>query len=373
MRFLHISDLHLGKMLNGYDLSEDQQFMLGELCRIAGEEEVQGVLIAGDVYDKSNPSADAMALFSGFVSALAEKRIPVYCISGNHDSAGRISYFSSLIREKGIYVTEQFEGTLQSFTVHDEFGALTIHLLPFVKPVTVRAFYSDENITNYEEAVAAVLKHSPVDASERNVLVCHQLITGSLKSGSEAMSVGGVENIPANLFDDFDYVAMGHIHGAQKAGRETMRYCGSPLAYDVSEAGRQKSVTIVELREKGDVEVRQIPLKPLRNVTVVKGKFHELMQRERTDDFVGVTITDETVIPDARLLLRTVFPNMIVFGVENSAVRTEEIVNRQENMEEKSPMELFDEFFRQRNGENGMTEVQETIMRRIFEKARAEA
>lgn len=373
MRFLHISDLHLGKMLNGYDLSEDQQFILGEIGRIAEEEAVQGVLIAGDVYDKSNPSADAMGLFSGFVSALAIKRIPVYCISGNHDSAGRISYFSSLIREKGIYVTEQFEGTLQSYTVRDGFGELTIHLLPFVKPVTVRAFYPDESITNYEEAVAAVLAHSPIDPSKRNVLVCHQLITGSCKSGSEAMSVGGVENIPADLFDDFDYVAMGHIHGAQRAGRETMRYCGSPLAYDVSEAGRQKSVTIVDLLEKGDSDVRQIPLKPLRNVVAVKGKFHDLMQRERTDDFVGVIITDETVIPDARLLLRTVFPNMIAFGVENSVVKTEEVVNRQENMEEKSPLELFDEFFRQRNGENGMTPEQESIMRAIFEKAEAES
>lgn len=369
MRFLHISDLHLGKLISGYDISAEQKFMLSGICDIAENEKVDVVLIAGDVYDKPNPSADAMLLFSGFVSFFAEKNIPVYIISGNHDSAGRVSYFSGLIRDKGIYVTEKFTGSLQTYTVRDEYGEIDIHLLPFVKPLTVNEFFPDDKISTYEEAVAAVLENSTVDSSKRNILVCHQFITGSEKSGSEAMSVGGLENIPASLFDDFDYVAMGHIHGAQKAGRPEVRYCGSPMKYDISEANSVKTVTIADMDEKGSVKISTAEVPHLRDLIAVKGKFRELMQMSVSNDFVGVILTDEEIVPDAKMSLKNIFPYMISFGVENSKMRTVQSVEYSEQFISKSPLELFESFFMEQNGGTGMSKRQAKIMAEIFEQA----
>lgn len=369
MRFLHISDLHLGKLISGYDISIEQRFMLSGICDIAEKENVRAVLIAGDVYDKSNPSADAMLMFSEFVSFFAGKKIPVYIISGNHDSAGRVSYFSGLIRDKGIYVTEKFTGSLQTHTISDESGEIDIHLLPFIRPLTVREFFPEGKITTYEEAVAAVLGNSPIDTSKRNILVCHQFITGSEKSGSEAMSVGGIENIPSSLFDAFDYVAMGHIHGAQKSGRPEVRYCGSPMKYDISEANSVKTVTIADIDEKGKVEISTAEVPHLRDIITVKGKFRELMRRNVSNDFAGVTVTDEEIVPDAKMSLQSVFPFMISYGVENTKMKTAQSVEYGEQFSGKSPVELFASFFRERNGGTELSKEQLEIMTDVFEQA----
>lgn len=374
MRFLHISDLHLGKQLCGFSLREEQAFMLQGIVAAAENEGADAVLIAGDIYDKSAPSSDAMSLFSDFLSELSKKDIPVYIISGNHDSAQRISYFSDIIKGSGIYVSEKFEGTLQQHTVEDAFGKLHIHLLPFIKPVNVRGFFPEEEPETYADAVAAVLHHSAIDPSERNVLICHQFITGSQKSGSEAMSVGGLENIPSSLFDAFDYVAMGHIHGAQKAGRDEVRYCGSPMKYDASEAGQTKALTFVDVKEKGNVSIFTVPLPHMRDLIKVEGEFDELMKREKCEDFAAVVMTNEDTVIDAAIRLRQVYPKMISFGVKNARTNgTKEFsVDMQTENANKTPMDLFVDFFQYMNGGNQPTQEQMKLMIQIFDEAESE-
>ncbi len=301
MKFLHTGDLHLGKQLNDVSLLEDQRFILWQMIDIAKNENVNAVLIAGDVYQKSAPPAEAMALFDRFLTELNSMGISVFMISGNHDSSQRISYFSSLIRASGIYTSESFEGKLQCVRINDEHGPLNIHLMPFIKPLHTRKWFPDETISSYQDAVCAVLHSSPVNTDERNVLLCHQFITGSETSDSEEASVGGLENIDASVFSDFDYVALGHIHKPQRMTRDTLRYAGSPLKYSFSEVNYRKSVCIVEMGAKGEISVSTVPLTPMHEMRLVEGLFADIMRMPYSEDYVWVTLNDEITPPDAKL------------------------------------------------------------------------
>lgn len=346
MRILHTSDLHIGKRLNDVNLIEDQKYVLEQIINIAENQKCDAVIIAGDVYDKSNPSAEAMTLFNDFLMSLSERKIPVYIISGNHDSQERVAYFSGFARNMGVYISDGCKETPDVYTLEDEYGKVNICLLPFIKPVEARRILPDRKIETYEDAVRELISNVEINESERNIMVCHQYVTGASLCDSEELAIGGLDNISAELFDKFDYVAMGHIHGPQKIERETLRYSGSPLKYSFSEANHKKSVTIADFKEKGEITVTTVPLKFLHNVREVKGGLVQLMDMPYSEDYVRVTVTDENVVPDARISLLTVFPNMMKFAVENSktAGQAEEI--ELSSVEDRSPTELFCDFYK---------------------------
>lgn len=366
MRFLHLADLHIGKRFNDVSLIEDQQYILTQITEIVRQQRVDAVLIAGDIYQKSAPSGEAMALFDEFLAELAEAGIHVYIISGNHDSDQRISYFSALVKEAGIYVSRTFDGTLQQYTVCDEYGELCISLLPFLKPVQVRKLYPEESIETYEDAVKVVLAHSRIDPSCRNILLAHQFITGAATSDSEELAIGGLDQISAAVFDNFDYVALGHLHGPQRISRETLRYAGSPLKYSFSEARHHKSVTLVEMGEKGRIEIQLLPLTPLREVREMKGELAEILAMEPSDDYVHVTVTDELVPPDALRDVQLTFPNLLKFSISNSRTQAEQQVSPEEILQQQSMEELFEDFYRYMNADVPPTEEHEKIFRQIL-------
>ena len=266
MKLMHLSDLHLGKRLNEFSLMEDQEYILNQILNIAQEQQPDGVLIAGDVYDKAIPSAEAVSLFDDFLYRLSQRRLPVFVISGNHDSAERIAFGSRLLDASGVHLSPVYSGQVAPITLWDEFGPVHFWLLPFLKPIHVRRFYPEEPTDTYSQAMSAAVSHLALNPEERNVLITHQFVTGASRSDSEELSVGGADHVDADIFQDFDYVALGHLHRPQNCGSAHIRYCGTPLKYSFSEAKDEKSVTIAELREKGSLTVSTIPLKPLREL-----------------------------------------------------------------------------------------------------------
>ena len=299
MKFLHLSDLHLGRRVHEFSMLEDQQYILTEILQIIDQERPDGVLIAGDVYDKSVPSAEAVALLDDFLVRLSKRDLQVFVISGNHDSPERMAFGGRLMERSGVHIAPVYGGTAAPLTLTDEFGPVNIYLLPFVKPVHVRRFFPDREIATYTDALSAAIGAMAVNPAQRNVLVTHQFVTGAARCDSEDISVGGSDSVDVSVFDAFDYVALGHLHGPQQAGRETVRYCGSPLKYSFSEAGQRKSVTVVELWEKGRVALRTLPLVPQRDLVELRGTYEDLTFRgfyEGTsypNDYVHITLTDE--------------------------------------------------------------------------------
>lgn len=368
MKFLHISDLHLGKQMNDLSLLEDQKAILAQITSIADEQKVDGVLIAGDVYQRSAPQAEAMALFDRFVTGLVCLGKKVFVISGNHDSALRVSYFSSLVKNSGVYITEAFDGRLQSVTLRDEYGEIVLWMLPFLRPSQVRRALPEDKITTYQDAVAAILKNTVIDTAKRNVLICHQFITGSEVAGSEEMAVGGLDNIDASLFDDFDYVALGHIHNPQWVGRPTLRYAGSPLKYSFSEHNHKKSVSLVTLLEKGETQVSALPLYPLHDVRLVEGTLAEVTAMPYSEDYVWVTIHDELPPPDARVTISVTFPNMMQFSVENSHTKYDVNVLAAQRMENKSVAELFEDFYRLQNNDQPPSAAHTALLEKVLKE-----
>ena len=366
MKFLHIADLHLGRRMGDISLLEDQEYVLKQIVEIAKDENVDGILIAGDVYQKASPNAEAMTLFNDFVTSVVELGIKVFVISGNHDSDQRISYFSSLIKNAGVYVSEKFEGTLQQITMTDEYGEVVINLLPFIRPANVRKCYPEKTIESYDDAIATVLNHSFIDKSKRNILVAHQFITGAQTCESEERVVGGVDNVDASLFDDFDYVALGHIHGAQKVGRDTMRYAGSPYMYSFSEINHKKSVTIVEVKEKGNVAIDIRPLKFIHQVRDVEGMLDEILNMPYSEDFVRVIVHDEITPPDSRISVGTVFPNMMKYFIQNSRTIQEVDVIAKESIDDKDVVSLFIDFFKLQNNDAEPTSDQLEVLNEVL-------
>ena len=346
MRFLHTADIHLGKRLNDISLLEDQKYILDQIVGISREKKVDAVLISGDVYQRAAPDSGAMEVFNGFLSALAAEGKKVFIISGNHDSDKRISYYSSLIRPSGIYVSERFEGVLQKHTLEDEYGEIDIHLFPFVKPINIRRFYPEEEISTYQQMSECILRHSEIDCGKRNVILAHQYIIGAELSDSEELAVGGLDSVDGAVFDKFDYAALGHIHKPQRAGRQTVRYAGSPLKYSFSEMKGKKSVVIFEMKTKGDFSVETVELEPLREMREVRGSLESITEMPYSEDYFRIVVTDEFVPPDAKLSCAAVFPNMMRFVVSNSKTECEEEIFFEDGLENKSVSELFEDFFK---------------------------
>ena len=356
MKLIHLSDLHLGKRVCEFPMLEDQRHILLEILGIIEQEKPDGVIIAGDVYDKAIPPAEAVALLDEFLVRLAGMKQEVFMISGNHDSAERIAFGGRLMELRGIHVSLVFTGEITPCVMKDGEGEVRIWMLPFIKPADVRRIWPDEEIRDYTDAVRAVVSRMGIDPAERNILAAHQFVTGAARSESEDVSVGGMDNVDASVFDGFDYVALGHIHGPQHIGRKTVRYCGTPLKYSFSEKDHVKSVTVVEMGRKGCTEIRTVPLKPRHEMREIRGTYDELALKGNregaaADDYLHVILTDENDVPDALARLRTLYPNIMKLDYDNSRTRASAEVTAAEETERKSGIDLFDEFFAIQNGQ----------------------
>ena len=372
MRFLHLSDLHLGKRVNEFSMLEDQAYILKEILNIIDEQKVEAVLIAGDVYDKVIPSAEAVRLLDDFLTRIAARDLPVFLISGNHDSAERVAFGSRLMSSRQIYLSPVFESDVEPITISDRYGEIHIYMLPFVKPSLVKRVYPEEEIITYQDAVNAAVQHMQIDTDKRNILLAHQFVTGAARCDSEELSVGGLDDVDASIFDGFDYVALGHLHGPQKIGKETVRYSGTPLKYSFSEANQKKSVVIVDVEEKGKINIQQIPFLPKHDMQEIRGTYMEVTALDfykdmKTDDYLHITLTDEEDIPDAIGKLRTIYPNIMKLSYDNLRTRAAVTVRGTAEVEEKSPMELLKEFYELQNNQP-MTDEQEEIARGMMEE-----
>ena len=372
MRLAHISDLHLGKRLHEISFLEDQAYILEEICRILRDEKPDAVLIAGDIYDKSAPSAEAVRLFDDFLSELSADGQMVFAISGNHDSAARVAYGGRIMAKSGVYLSApEYRGEVFSASLEDDDGRVDIYLLPFIKPIHVSLAFPEEKIESYTDAPRVAVERMPIDPKRRSVLVAHQFVTGAVRSDSEEVSVGGLDNVDAAVFAPFSYVALGHIHRPQNIGSPRIRYSGTPLKYSFSEAKDEKSITMAELDGQGEVVLRTIPLTPKHDLREIRGTYDELMKKENyagtaTDDYLHIILADEDDVPDAMRKLKTVYPNLLRLDYDNARTRSGAAVEVLPEAETKTPMELVSEFYALQNGQP-MNEAQSEYMRRLAE------
>ncbi len=376
MRFLHLADLHIGKALHKQNLLEDQRYILQQILEIARTHQIDAVLIAGDVYQRNAPSADAMTLFSDFLSTVAEMHLPCYLISGNHDSAERVAYLSEIAARSGIRIAGAGAPFVRSYETEDAYGKLTVHLMPFTSPLPVRQQYPEEaeQIRSYDDAIRVLLSHHPVpDDGGRHIMVAHQFLTGGAVCDSEELAIGGLDNISADLFVGYDYVALGHLHGPQQVSRPTIRYAGSPLKYSFSEVHQHKSVTIADVREKGNVVIETVPLVPLHEMQELTGSLDALMQHEQTEDYIHVILTDGNPPADAVRMLRTVFPNLLQMTVQNTRIRTDFTPGAQTFPERTDFASMLSDFYAAQNQGAAPKEKQMEIVRELLEKLDKEA
>lgn len=372
MKLLHLSDLHIGKRVNGFSMLDDQKYILERVSEIAENVRPYGIMIAGDVFDKSVPSAEAVELLDEFLVRIAKLGIKAFIISGNHDSPERIAFGGRLMTASGIYMSPVYCGHTEPVRCRDEHGNVNVYMLPFIKPSTVRGYFGD-GIVTYTDAVKAAVAEMDIDASERNVLITHQFVTGAERSESEEISVGGTDNVDACVFEGFDYVALGHVHGPQNAGGRHIRYCGAPLKYSFSEAKHKKSVTMVDLRKKGEIGVTELPLCPMRDLKEIRGKYDEILDKNfydgtsYRDDYMHVTLTDEQDIPDAMAKLRVVYRNLMKMDYDNTRTRADVSVGEAEDVETRSLFDLFCELYEKQNNAP-MSDGQKEFCRDLLDK-----
>ena len=373
MKLIHLSDLHLGKRLNDFSLGEDQEYILNQILGIVEAEAPDAVVIAGDVYDKAIPSVEAVGLFDEFLVRLAKLNTQIFVISGNHDSPERIAFGNRLLDAAGLHLSPVYSGRVEPITLNDAFGPVHFYLLPFVKPLHVRRFYPDDPTDTYTQALSAAVEHMDIDERQRNILVTHQFVTGAARSDSEELCVGGADNVDSAVFEAFDYVALGHIHSPQHCGSEKVRYCGTPLKYSFSEVKDQKSVTVAELKEKGNLTIRTVPLKPLRELVELRGTFAELTDKsfyEHTTwqtDYTHLTLTDEEDIPDAIGKLRLIYQGLMKLDYDNARTRSNGEITGAEVQRARSPLELFADFYALQNN-RPMTQEQLVFVEELLSR-----
>ena len=374
MKYIHLSDLHLGKRVNEFSMLEEQEAILDQILGIMDTEMPDGVLIAGDIYDKSVPPAEAVMLFDNFLAKLSEKALQVFIISGNHDSPERIAFGSRIMDASGIHFSPVYNGKITPFVMKDAYGTVNVYMLPFIKPAHVRRYFEEEEIVTYTDAVRTAVTAMNVDSSARNVLLTHQFVTGASRCDSEEKSVGGTDNVEADVFEVFDYVALGHIHTAQKCCSEKIRYCGTPLKYSFSEMRDVKSLTVVELGEWGSAPViRAIPLKPLHDMAELRGTFEELTspdyyaENPRKEHYLRIILTNENDVPDAIARLRMIYPNVMHLEYDNTRTKMNSGLSDLEASEQLGILELFTLFYQEQNGK-AMSDEQYEYMQKLIEK-----
>ena len=374
MKYIHLSDLHLGKRVNEFSMLEEQEAILNQILGIIDMEMPDGVLIAGDIYDKSVPPAEAVMLFDNFLAKLSEKALQVFIISGNHDSPERIAFGSRIMDASGIHFSPVYNGKITPFVMKDAYGTVNVYMLPVIKPAHVRRYFEEEEIVTYTDAVRTAVTAMNVDSSARNVLLTHQFVTGASRCDSEEKSVGGTDNVEADVFEVFDYVALGHIHTAQKCCAEKIRYCGTPLKYSFSEMRDVKSLTVVEFGEWGSAPViRAVPLKPLHDMAELRGTFEELTspdyytENPRKEHYLRIILTNENDVPDAIARLRMIYPNVMHLEYDNTRTKMNSGLSDLEASEQRGIFELFTLFYQEQNGKE-MSDEQYEYMKKLIEK-----
>ena len=376
MRLIHLSDLHLGKRVNEFSMLEDQAYILKQILTIIDAEKPHAVLLAGDIYDKAVPPTEAVELFDEFLVGLARRGLEVFVISGNHDSPERISFGARIMDASGIHLAPVYSGRVRPTSLEDEYGPVDVYMLPFLKPAQVRRFFEGAELSTYTEAVDRAIQSMDIDPKRRNVLVTHQFVTGARRSESEELSVGGADNVDAGVFAAFDYVALGHLHTPQNCGTGRIRYCGTPLKYSFSEARDAKSVTVVELGEKGTLSCRTVPLTPLHDLVELKGTYKDLTLKafyantSWREDYVHITLTDEEDVPDAIGKLRTIYHRLMKLDYDNTRTRSQGALQAAEEIEAKSPLQLFSDFYRAQNNQpmsREQADFVQSLMERVWE------
>lgn len=375
MRIIHLSDLHLGKRVNGYSMLEDQKYILDEILTVIDEQKPHAIIIAGDVYDKPVPSAEAVQLFDDFLYSLTQRNLQMLVISGNHDSPERIAFGSRFMGKSGVHMSQVYNGKADLVTLSDKYGEINFYLLPFIKPSNVRRYFPDKEFNTYTDAVKLAVSQMNIDEKGRNILITHQFVTGAVLSESESIMVGGTDNVESYVFDSFDYVALGHIHRPQNIG-EKIRYCGTPLKYSQSEINHIKSVTIVDIAEKGNLEISVVPLKPLHEMREIRGTYNEITLYDNyintnLEDYVFIILTDEEDEPDAISKLRTIYPNLMKLEYDNTRTRNSAVLSEVEKIENKSETELLSEFFEKQNGKE-MSAEQLEYAEKLLEQIKEE-
>lgn len=373
MRFLHLADLHIGIRVNGFSMLEDQTFFMDRLFRCLDRDPVDAVVLAGDIYDKADPSAEAVDLFDALLSGLADRVAHVLVIPGNHDSPERIAYAGKLLEKQGVHIAPVYQGQIREITLHDQYGPVHFFLLPFLKPSSVRRFFPEETIEDYADALSCVFAHLSLNTEERNILVSHQFVSGALRSDSEQISIGGLDAIPRSVFSAFDYVALGHIHRPQTMGEEKLRYAGSPLKYSLSEVDQEKAILFVTLGEKGELSFTRETLPKLRDMRVIQGSFKELMHPDEEaprDDYLQVILKEDHEIPEVLSRLRTLYPNIMRLDYENRWKQREE-TEQIPQLDLLPPLEIFSNFFQMQTGKP-LTEEQEEFVSREMEEVQNE-
>ena len=374
---MHLSDLHLGKSILEQSLIEDQKYILDKIVDIIVEKDIDVVLIAGDIYDKSVPSSEAVRLFSSFLSKMYRLEVKIFVISGNHDSKDRLSFGNELFVDNGVYIEGIFSGKLANIKLDDAYGEVFIYMLPFVKPVDVRGYYPNEEISSYHDAIATIINNTDIDSSKRNIIMVHQFVTANgievERSDSETISLGGVDNIDVSLFDKFDYVALGHIHRGQQLIRETVRYSGSPLKYSFSEVYHKKSVPIIEIKEKGNINIEFIDLVPIRDMRIIKGRISDLLSADvvnmgNVDDYISAIITDDDYIMDAIGKLRVIYKNILKLDYHNNRTLGVNVDNFDNlDVQKLSEIELFSNFYMMQNN-IPMDDKREEIVNKVIKE-----
>ena len=373
MKLIHLADLHIGKRVNEISMIEDQRYILKQVLECVAEEQPDGILIAGDIYDRMVTSVEAVQLLDTFLTELSNQKVPVYLISGNHDSAERVSFGAKLLTKSQIYMATQYQGKMEKVTMQDAYGRVNLYLLPFLKPAQVRAVWKEEaeGISTYQDAIDFVMAKEEINPEERNVLVAHQFVAGAQTCDSEERSIGGLDQIAATSYQVFDYVALGHLHGPQQVSRKTIRYAGTLLKYSFSEIHHKKSITIVELREKGQVEVRQRPVHPLHDMRQLRGNYEELVKRENyentdTEDYLRIILSDEEDIYDAVGKLRVIYPNLMRLEYDNTRTRKRQTIGETEPVEKKMPIDFMEELYQIQNNK-AMSLEQRNYMKKMME------
>ncbi len=369
VKIFHLSDLHLGKRLSEFSLLEDQSYILRQILGYVDSGRPDAVILAGDIYDKAVPSAEAVAVLDDFLTRLAKLTPAVFLISGNHDSPERIAFGGRLMAAQGVFSAPVYDGKVASVTLHDAYGEVVFYLLPFLKPANVRRFFPEDTIESYTDALRVALKDVPREG--RTVLVTHQFVTGAVKGESEEVTVGGADNVDAEVFDGFSYVALGHIHGPQNVGSPRLRYCGTPLKYSFSEAGQKKSITAIELDGQGELTVSALPLTPLRELRILKGSYEEVTAKsaydeENRQDYLQIVLTDEEDIPNALGRLRVIYPNIMKLTYDNTRTRKNQMPDATE-AQEVSPLTLFSQLYEKQNNAP-FSPVQENYLRKCLEE-----
>lgn len=372
MKFAHLADLHIGKRLYEYSLIENQREILNQIVELIKKYDVDGVVISGDIYDKSIPPIDAVAIMDEFLSALSELDIFIIIIGGNHDSVARLSFGSRILEKSKVFISPVFNGNIEKVELSDRFGNINFYLLPYIRPINVKRAYDDFSGESFTEALKFVIDKISPDKSLRNVLVSHQFVTGAKKSDSEELYVGGSENVDYTLFDDFDYVALGHLHMPQNVGRETVRYAGTPLKYSFSEISHKKSMTIVNMKEKGNVEIQEIPLTASWELIELRGTLNELISNSATSSvekksYVKITLTDEVLKNDALDILKNFYPYIVSIGYDNSMTRDNNIIQNTKVLEEQDPQQIVEELFVQQNNRE-MNAVERELIDKLVKK-----